>query len=144
MYACTLQNCLSQRLMMQLQLKYTGKAGFLALNTIFCIQDGTNFVCTLRFLIAKSARTGKEGASGTDLEEFAKPNRGYFMRKIKSLAVMRGFNIVVQIRFTSRSNYQISSFMISWTKYPKFRVSFFGWWSDLYQLCQKVEKTSTT
>ena len=84
MYACTLQNCLSLRLMMQLQLKYTGKAGFLARNTTFCIQDGTNFICTLRFLIVKSARMGKESASGTDLEEFTKPNREYFMRKIKS------------------------------------------------------------
>ena len=34
--------------------------------------------------VPKSARMGKESASGTDLEEFTKPNREYFMRKIKS------------------------------------------------------------
>ena len=96
MYACTLQNCLSRiRSMMQLQLEYTGKAGFLALKTIFCNQDGTNFICTLRFLIVRIVRTGKEGASWADLEEFTKFDREDLIRKMKSLVLMRGLNIVV-------------------------------------------------
>ena len=71
MYACILQNCLScLRLMLQLLLKYPGKAGSLALKAIFYNQDGTTFICILRFLIVRSVRTGKGGGSRADLEEF--------------------------------------------------------------------------
>ena len=71
MQACTLQNCLScLRLMVQLLLKYPGKVGSLALKAIFCNEDGTTFICILRFLIFRSVRTGKEGGSRADLEEF--------------------------------------------------------------------------
>lgn len=70
-YACTLQNCLScLRLMVQLLLKYPGKVGSLALKAIFCNEDGTTFICILRFLIFRSVRTEKGGGSRADLEEF--------------------------------------------------------------------------
>ena len=52
------------------------------------------------------------------------------MSKMKTLALIRGFIIVAYLRFTSPSKYQASSFMVSWTKYPKFQVSIFGWWSE--------------
>ena len=64
MYACTLQNCLScLRLMLQLLLKYPGKARSLALKAIFCNQDGTTFICILRFVVVRSVRTGKGAGS---------------------------------------------------------------------------------
>ena len=79
---------------MQLQLKYRGKSGFLALKAIFCNKDGTNFICTLRFLIVRSVRTGKGDGSGADLEEFTKLNKKDLMIKMKSMALMRRINII--------------------------------------------------
>ena len=81
--------------MIQLQLKYLGKARFLALKTTIYNQDGIHFTCILSFLIVRSVQTGKVGGSGTDLEEFTKLKREDLMKKKKSLALMRGFIIVV-------------------------------------------------
>ena len=97
---------------------------------MFCTIDGTNFLFTFRFLIVRSVPTRKKGGSGADFEEFTKLCSEDLMSKMKTLALIRGFIIVVYLRFTSRSKYQASSFMISWTKYPKFQVSIFGWWSE--------------
>ena len=66
---------------------------------------------------SKKYSNRKGGGSGADLAEFSKLNREDLMRKIKSLALMNVFLIVVELRYTSRSDYQVSSFF-----FPKFRV----------------------